>query len=194
MPPASPTIFVAHFPNRQVDRLRTPQRILSRDEQVRSAAEALRGILRGSLHLRDVQCKIKSIHGSPLKAARKQALQCWIVRPNPVSARWVGTSSRYPLITTRAPDPRNRLAVASPIPVPPPVIKTTFSSNDMTLPPMLQSRAQNVPGRRIEPYKVTIIISKFMPAPQSLVYFLKPPNRKVQGQATAPEVRHSSGL
>ena len=41
-----------------------------RDEQVRSAAEALREILRGRLHIRDAQCDMKPLHGSPLKAAR----------------------------------------------------------------------------------------------------------------------------
>ncbi len=30
--------------------------------------------------------------------------------------------------------------------------------------------------------------------PQSLVYFLKPPNPKVRGQAMTPEVRHGNHL
>jgi hypothetical protein len=68
MPAASPT-FLAHFPNRQVDRIRAPQHILSRDEQVRSATEALRVVARGRLHIRDAQGEMKSLQGTPLKAA-----------------------------------------------------------------------------------------------------------------------------
>ena len=49
MPPVSPTFFVAHFPNRQVDRIRMP---------------------RGRLHIRDAQGVMKSFQGSPLKAVR----------------------------------------------------------------------------------------------------------------------------
>jgi len=49
MPPVSPTLSVAHFPNRQVDRIRMP---------------------RGRLHSRDDQGDVKSLQGSPLKAAR----------------------------------------------------------------------------------------------------------------------------
>lgn len=64
----------------------------------------------------------------------------------------------------------------------------------MTLPPMLQSPGQNVPGRRIEPNKVKRRASTLMPDPQSSVYCLKPSNRKVQGQAMTPEARPGSGL
>jgi len=67
MPLASPTLFVAHFPNRQVDRIRAPQRMLSRDEQVRSAAEALRVVVSGRLHIRDAQGEMQSLHGSSFK-------------------------------------------------------------------------------------------------------------------------------
>jgi hypothetical protein len=50
-------------------------RLLSdRDEQVRPAAEALRVVLRRRLHIRDAQGEMKSLHGSPLKATRGQAL------------------------------------------------------------------------------------------------------------------------
>lgn len=69
MPPASPTLFVGQFPDRQIDRVFTPQGRLYRDEQVRSAAEALQGVLRGRPHIRDAQGKLNSLHGSPLKAA-----------------------------------------------------------------------------------------------------------------------------
>jgi hypothetical protein len=76
MPPASPTRFVAHFPNRQVDRIRAPQRILSRDEQARSAAETLRVVVYRCLHIRNAQGEMKSLHGSPLKAAHGGVQQC----------------------------------------------------------------------------------------------------------------------
>ena len=69
MPPGEPTLFVAHFPDRQVDRVRAPQRILSRDRQVRSAAEALRVVVSGRLRIRDAQCDMKPLRRSPLKAA-----------------------------------------------------------------------------------------------------------------------------
>jgi len=70
MPAVSPTLFVARFPNRQVDCIHTSQRILSRDEQVRPAAEALRVVVSGRLHIREAQCDMKSLQGTPLKAAR----------------------------------------------------------------------------------------------------------------------------
>jgi len=76
MPPASPTRFVAHFPNRQVDRIRAPQRLLSRDEQARAAAKALRIVVSRRLHIRDAQGEMKSLHSSPLKAARGGVPQC----------------------------------------------------------------------------------------------------------------------
>ena len=75
MPLASPTLFVAHFPNRQVDRIRAPQRILSRDEQVRPAAGALRMVFSGRLHIRDAQCEMKSLQPYPLKAARDEPIR-----------------------------------------------------------------------------------------------------------------------
>ena len=64
----------------------------------------------------------------------------------------------------------------------------------MTLPPMLQSLVQNAPGRRIEPYKVKRTTLIPMAEAQSSIYFLKPPNHKVRGQAMTPEVRPGSGL
>ena len=38
-----------------------------------------------SLHIRDAQGEMKSLHGSPLKNARGRAPQCWIARPDPIS-------------------------------------------------------------------------------------------------------------
>jgi hypothetical protein len=75
MPAVSPTLFVARFPNRQVDCIHTSQRILSRNEQVRSAAEALRGVVSGRLLIRDAQGDVKSLQGSPPKAARERGGQ-----------------------------------------------------------------------------------------------------------------------
>jgi hypothetical protein len=74
MPPESPTLFVAHFPDRQTDCVRAPQRILSRDEQVSSAAEALRVAVSGRLHIRDAECEMQSFYGSPFKYTRGQEI------------------------------------------------------------------------------------------------------------------------
>ena len=73
MPPESPTLFVAHFPDRQVDRVRAPQCILSRDTQVRSAAEVLRVVVSGRLHIWNVQGDKKFLRRSPLKSAGDEA-------------------------------------------------------------------------------------------------------------------------
>jgi hypothetical protein len=80
MLPANPTLFVTHFPDRQVDRVRAPQRILSRDKQVRSAAEALRVVVSGRLHIRDAECEMQYFYGSPLKNARGGS-ENWFRRP-----------------------------------------------------------------------------------------------------------------
>jgi hypothetical protein len=64
----------------------------------------------------------------------------------------------------------------------------------MALPLMLQSGVKNALGRRIEPNKVNRRASILMPGPQSSVYYLKPSNRKMQGQAMTPEARPGSGL
>jgi hypothetical protein len=39
-----------------------------RDEQVRPAAEALRVVVSGRLHIRDAQCEMKLLQGCALKA------------------------------------------------------------------------------------------------------------------------------
>ncbi len=44
-----------------------------RAELLRPAAEALRVVLRGRLHIRNAQGDMKSLHGSPLKASRDEA-------------------------------------------------------------------------------------------------------------------------
>jgi hypothetical protein len=54
-----------------------------RDEQVRPAAEAFRVVLCRRLHIRISHCEMKSLHGSPLKNARRRVPQCWIARPDP---------------------------------------------------------------------------------------------------------------
>jgi hypothetical protein len=61
MPPVSPTLFVAHFLNRQVDRIRMP---------------------RGRLHIRDDQGEMQSLRGSLSRlrgdeAVRKVACPCF---------------------------------------------------------------------------------------------------------------------
>jgi hypothetical protein len=90
MPPASPTLFVAPMPNRQVDRIRVPQRIRSRDDQVRLAAEALQGVVSGRLHIRDAQGEMQSFHGSPFKTARGRVLQRWRESSYPCSENETG--------------------------------------------------------------------------------------------------------
>lgn len=64
----------------------------------------------------------------------------------------------------------------------------------MTLPPVLQSRVQNAPGRRIEPNKVKGRASILMTDAHSSIDCLNPPNRKIRGQAMSPEARPGSGL
>jgi hypothetical protein len=44
-----------------------------RDEQVRPAAEALRGGVSRRLHIRNAQCEMKSLHDFPFKASRDEA-------------------------------------------------------------------------------------------------------------------------
>jgi hypothetical protein len=70
MPPASPTLFVTHILNQQVDRIRAPQPIRSGDEQVRLAAEALQVVVSGRHHIRDAQGEMQSLHGAPYKNAQ----------------------------------------------------------------------------------------------------------------------------
>ena len=45
-----------------------------RDEQIQAAAEALRVVVSGRLHIRDAHGEMKPLHGSPRKATRGQAL------------------------------------------------------------------------------------------------------------------------
>jgi len=73
MAPGEPFNFVAYLPNRQIDRIRAPQRVLSRDEQGRSSTEALRVVVSGRIHIRDAQGEMQSLHGSPFKTARGRA-------------------------------------------------------------------------------------------------------------------------
>jgi len=58
---------------------------------------------------------------------------------------------------------------------------------------MLQSLAQNAPGRWIELTRAQAEHLNTMPDPHSLADFLDPSDRRAQDPATIQEIRHGSG-